>query len=376
MAARLIVPIQSLADYIIGSNRPSSAKMAFLWGTAVLISVVFNTYLSIPPIINMILLDRGFDSIVQAINGGDIALIASLMNALLAIALLMRAIIVSLRWISGKQGGKQNRRMNGHGSTHAETPPSGPGAFVILCIGLAGGYIASNTLLVNRHVSSSTTLHEKYNLALEEAASAQRMLSSAHEGAEQCRAESADVLSEMNGKLAARDATIDTYNRAAADAGSLRSELDKVSAQLKEAQSKIHHASSQDVATKAELESKTKLISYLKSEMTAMGERFGIKIGEVENSVFEAQENRRRTAVEKSKLEKELQEVQPELARLKRSQEGLEKKLKKEADSHATTMDEYSRTVVQLGDLENAVIKFLKGEGSKDELRKLMGSKR
>ena len=123
----------------------------------------------------------------------------------------------------------------------------------------------------------------------------------------------------------------------------------------------------------AELASKTRLISHLKSEMTAMGERFGAKIGEVENSVFEAQENRRRVAVEKSKLEKELEEMRPEVSRLKLSQYGLEKKLKREADSHATTMDEYSRTVVRLGDLENAVNKYLKGGGNEDELRKLMG---
>lgn len=180
------------------------------------------------------------------------------------------------------------------------------------------------------------------------------------------------MLSELHGKLAARDATIDTYSRAASDASSLRSELDKVRSQLEQALSN-NHQSNQDATIKAELESKTKLISYLKSEMTAMGERFGIKIGEIENSVFEAQENRRRIAVEKSKVEKELQEVQPELSRLKRSQDGLEKKLKREADSHATTMDEYSRTVVRLGDVENAVKRFLKGESSEDELRKLMG---
>ena len=104
-----------------------------------------------------------------------------------------------------------------------------------------------------------------------------------------------------------------------------------------------------------------------------MGERFGIKIGEIENSVFEAQENRRRVAAEKSKLEKELEEMKTEMTRLQRSQDGLERKLKREADSHATTMDEYSRTVVRLGDLENAVNKFLKGGGNDDELRKLMG---
>ena len=350
--------------------------MAFLWGTVVLISVVLNSYLSLPPIVNMILLDRSFDSIIQTINSGDVALIASLTNAVVAIALLMRAIIVILRLVSGSQKGEESSdkyaSMNGHGSARTGTPSSGPGAFVIFCIGLAGGYIASNHFLVNRHVSSSTSLHEKCNLALEEAASAQRLLSSAHEGAEQCRIESADVLSELHGKLAARDATIDTYSRAASDASSLRSELDKVRSQLEQALSN-NHQSNQDATIKAELESKTKLISYLKSEMTAMGERFGIKIGEIENSVFEAQENRRRIAVEKSKVEKELQEVQPELSRLKRSQDGLEKKLKREADSHATTMDEYSRTVVRLGDVENAVKRFLKGESSEDELRKLMG---
>ena len=58
--------------------------MAFLWGTVVLISVVLNSYLSLPPIINMILLDRSFDSIIQAINSGDVALIASLTNAVVA----------------------------------------------------------------------------------------------------------------------------------------------------------------------------------------------------------------------------------------------------------------------------------------------------
>ena len=352
--------------------------MAFLWGTVVLISVVLNSYLSLPPIINMILLDRSFGSIIQAINSGDVALIASLTNAVVAITLLMRVIIVAVRWVSGSQGGgkqcnKQYANMNGQGSARTEIPSYGMGTFTVLCIGLAGGYIASNHFLVNRHLSSSTSLHEKYNLAREEAASAQRLLSSAHEGAEQCRIESADVLSELHGKLAARDATIDTYSRAASDASSLRSELDKVRSQLEQALSNNHHQSNQDAVIKAELESKTKLISYLKSEMTAMGERFGIRIGEIENSVFEAQENRRRIAVEKSKLEKELQGAQPELSRLKRSHDGLEKKLKREADSHATTMDEYSRTVVRLGDLENAVKRFLKGESSEDELRKVMG---
>ena len=354
--------------------------MAFLWGAVVLLSSALNAYLSLPPLLNMILLDRGVDSIVEAVRSGDIALIASLTNAVVALALLLRVTIVARRWVSGEsRGSAEYANMNGRRNTtadkHTETSSfSGLGTLTVLCIGLAGGYIASNTLLVNRHVRRSNALHERYHLALEEATAAQRMLSSAHQGAEQCRIDAADVLSELNGKLAAREATIDTYSRAASDANALRSELDQVRQQLQEALANNDHQSNQGATTMAaELASKTKLISHLKSEMTAMGERFGAKIGEVENSVFEAQENRRRVAVEKSKVEKELEEMRTEVARLRRSQEGMEKKLKREADSHATTMDEYSRTVVRLGDLESAVSKFLKGGGNEEELRKLMG---
>jgi len=352
--------------------------MAFLWGAVVLISAMLNSYLSLPPVLNMIRLDQGFGSMVEAISSGDVALVASLTNAVLAITLLMRTIIVIRRWISGggKQNGNKDKTMNGHGIRHVE-PASGTssflGAFTILCIGLAGGYVASNTIIVNRHVSSTDVMHAKYNLALEEVAAAQRLLSTAHDGTEQCRVESADVLSELNGKLAARDATIDTCSRTASDASAVRAELDKVRAQLEEAAAINKHNNHQDATHRAELESKNKVISYLKSEMTAMGVRFGIKVGEIENSVFEAQENRRKMAVEKNKVEKELQAVQPEVTRLRRSQEGLEKKLKRETESHASTMDEYSSTIVRLGDVENAVQKFLKGESNEEGLRKAIG---
>jgi len=222
------------------NQKDDNASGSFLLGFVVFICVVFNSYISLSPMLDMIIADKGFDSIIEAIYRRDVAMIALLKNAVAAIVLLLRTIWRGLMSCGGgKQGTSRHAYMSGYANKHTDAAPGSSSGrvstFTVLCVGLAGGYIASNPFLVHRLALSSSVLQEKCSLALKEVASAHEKLSAAHEETEQCRLESDNMRSEWNGKLTAREATIHTYRQVTSDVDALRWELDTVLARLQDA---------------------------------------------------------------------------------------------------------------------------------------------
>jgi predicted nucleic acid-binding Zn-ribbon protein len=370
--------------------------MAFLWGAVVLASVLLNSYLSLPPIINMVQVD-GPESVIEGVVSGDVALIASLINAFVAAVLIARAIIMFLFSTTGNANkSNEDAKLNGSASNeHIATSTSTSSwfslqSFIILCVGLLLGYVLSNTLTVGHHIAVTTeTMQTQLESAMGEVKSIQQQFQAATEDHQQCRVASADVQSELESKLAAKEAMMGRCDAAASDADGVRRELARVKADMSsivatqqteinrlKGEIKSRPASSgggrgSSAELEAELASKVKLVGYLKREMAAMGESFGVKLGDAGNSLIDAQGDRRKLQIEEGKLRKEMEELRSEVDRVKRLNGGLERKLKKESEYHAATMDEYSRTVSQLKEAHDEIRRFLK-EGNGEGLRRIV----
>ena len=338
----------------------------------------------------------GPESVVQGVGNGDVALIASLINAFVAAVLVTRALIMLLFPASGDacKSNKQHSKVNGTAPNAQDdetvAPLSSAGilkSVVILFVGLACGYILSNTLTVGHHIAVTTeTLQNRFESAIDDVKSIQQQYQAATEDHEQCRIESADMQSELKGKLAATEAVIAQCDAAASEVESARNELARVKtdmssiistqqSEINRLKAEIKSGESSRDRSNAELEkklaSKEKLVAHLKNEMVAMGERFGVDLGNSENRAIEAQESKRKFQSENVKMKKELEKLQAEIDRLKLVNDGVEKKLKRETDSHAATMDEYSVIVLQLKEVHDEIRRFLK-EGDGEGLRRFV----